>query len=156
MAEQIEWKAEVSFKGNEREFNNFVEAISAHHVEVSILRWPWPFPFPGLPIFKYVKSIPKHVMEGLIEGSTEITIRHVEGIDGGLRTPHVHLGDKIHLLNKEKFSEYMGELGRVMASSIANEAGGDHVVAMERLSRLDDSVKRIGEMEGIREFDVGR
>ena len=142
MNKQIKWKAEVSFKGSEKEFNRFVGAMNEHKVEVKIEKWPWPFPSPGLPVYKSMVKFSDKVMGELLDGTTEMKIKYIDDIRGGIRTPHVHVGENIHLLNKEKFSQYMGELGRVMTSSIGDKAA-DHVVAMERLSCLDDNIGRI-------------
>lgn len=153
MVEQIKWKAEVSFKGSEKEFNSFVEAMNMHKLEVKIEKWPWPFPFPGMPVYQSMTKINNEVMAELLDGTPEMKIKYIDDIRGGIRTPHIHMGNKIHLLNREKFAQYMGELGRVMTSSIGDKAT-DHVVAMERLSCLDDKVGRIVDKESINRLDT--
>lgn len=135
MNTQIEWKAEVSFTGDEKEFLSFADALSSHRLQVTVGGKLIPQPIGGVPRWPEALVIPVEQLTPFIKDMPVLMEKRIGGIAGGIRIPHVHVGDKVYLLTQERFGQYLGELGRRLAVSIAEETT-DHVVAMERMGNM--------------------
>lgn len=116
----IKWKGEITFEGSAEEFNSFKESLLKHSVKVTIPE-----------MNEYSASL-HHIYAGYIrpridvifkpdqlkkitEGAQRIPFKIVEGIAGGIQTPHIHVGDEVVLVSKEQFKEVIGEVARTMA-----------------------------------------
>jgi hypothetical protein len=115
----IKWKGEITFEGSAEEFNAFKETLLKHAVKVTI---------PELD--EHSVSL-QHIYAGYIrpridvifktdrlkkltDGAQRIPFKTVEGIAGGIQTPHIHVGDEVVLVSKEQFKEVIGEVARTM------------------------------------------
>jgi hypothetical protein len=111
MADQktITWKAEVEFVGKLEEFVKFAEALSAAQVKV-VKEWER-FEDPGhragyiAPVLIDTARINKILSESKV-------LRIAELINGGIRTPHFHIGKEIVLVDRDQFKTILGEVAR--------------------------------------------
>jgi hypothetical protein len=48
----------------------------------------------------------------MTEGAPRMKFAAIKGINGGIRTPHLHLGNEIIMVEKERFKAILGEVAR--------------------------------------------
>jgi len=152
MENRFEWSAEIKFKGTEKEFMKLAELIEAMPAEVEdpekkasetsgfvataypIVRWPWP-PWPGLPPYpERILGVDR--IEQLTRDMPHVKIKIPRDIDGGMRTAHVHIGDKMVLLDRDTFKKVVSEVASVM-TTMNVDAGIGYVGVMNSLKMLD-------------------
>lgn len=152
MENRFEWRAEIRFKGTEKEFMKLGEVLKEMPAEVvvpnkttseiselvttatSTLRWPWP-PYPGEP--PYMEKIlgTDRILQ-LAKSMPMISIKFPDDIAGGIRTAHLHIGDKVALLDRESFKRVVSEVASAMAMRNV-DAGMGYVGVMKTLKMLD-------------------
>jgi len=142
MEDKLTWKAEITFKGTADEFNKFSAAMDKFNVDFTIPDWIkipnhlagcFPFPVDTILIKEHVKKI--------TDGMKEIQINYIRDIRGGIRTPHIHLGDRIVLLNRNRF--------KLMVKNIAEELAEMRV---DRMSDYIDVMKPVGDIGRFGQF----
>ncbi len=125
MADKMTWKAEVKFTGTVEEFNRFAEMLEKTQVEVAIPEWVkipkhlagcFPFPVDAILSRDQIKKV--------TDKQIPTQIKFIRDIRGGIRTPHMHLGDQVIFLDQERF--------RDMAKNVAER------LAVMRVERFDD------------------
>jgi hypothetical protein len=139
MKDELEWKAEISFKGTAAEFNRFAESVApvlkAEGITLALpeLRrpwpepepwpWPWPGPWPGLWPIPIDVLLGAERIKPMVQDMPELQINFIRDIRGGIRTPHLHLGDKVVLLDRASF--------KTVVAQVASELAARRVEAME-------------------------
>ena len=136
MEEKFAWKAEIRFEGTAEMFTKVAQTLERLPVEIEIPEWKFRPPhLAGCLPLPLLRLIPEDRLNKLVEGMPVINIKYVKGIDGGMRTPHVHLGDDIVLLDRARFAQYVGEVAGSLASMRA-EAVEDYVDVMNPVGHL--------------------
>jgi hypothetical protein len=110
MADQqtIAWKAEVEFVGKVEEFVKFAEALSAVRARVEIRdRIKFDPGQAGYVAPRFIDTA--HIHEILNAAKAQ---RIPSLIDGGIRTPHFHIGKEIALVDRDQFKTILGEVAR--------------------------------------------
>jgi hypothetical protein len=109
MADQrtITWKANVEFVGKTEEFVQFVEALSAAHAKIDLGAIKKLEPSPGYVAPRYMGT--PEIWKVL----NDETVHRIPGrINGGIRTPHFHMGKEIFLVDRDQFKTILGEVAR--------------------------------------------
>lgn len=141
MKDEFVWKAEIRFEGTAQEFNKVAEALEELPVEILIPEWKFRPPhLAGCMPLPLQRLIPEDHLNKLVEGMPVINIKYVKDIYGGMRTPHLHLGDDIVLLERDRFAQYVGEVASTLGAMRA-ETLEDYVEVMNPVGRL--STERI-------------
>jgi hypothetical protein len=100
------WKAEVEFQGNPEEFLKLAEALSAARAKIDFGKIK-PGPGNGYVAPRFLDV--SHRLAGLNETNSQ---RIAGPINGGIRTPHFHLGKEIVLVDRTQFKNILGEVAR--------------------------------------------
>lgn len=142
MENEFEWSAVIKFKGTEKEFAKMVEKLDkipaelvvsvkeSDNVESEKMIRPsdlfpenpgqtqgmFPFPKPSLPVFE-------QEMARAVKGETELSIKFPEDIRGGIITPHLHIGEKVVILSREKFKGVVSKVAAEMNAVDVNISG---------------------------------
>ncbi|RXK88394.1 hypothetical protein EST62_03310 [Chlorobaculum sp. 24CR] len=115
----IKWKGEITFEGSADEFNTFKEMLQKSAVKVTLpdsdLGKLIDIHFAGYIRPRLDVIFKADRLKKLTEGAQRIPFKIVEGIAGGIQTPHIHVGDEVVLVSKEQFKEVIGEVARTMA-----------------------------------------
>ena len=136
MEEKFTWKAEIRFEGTAEMFTKVAQALERLPVEIEIPEWKFRPPhLAGCMPLPLLRLIPEDRLNKIVEGMPVINIKYVKGIDGGIRTPHLHLGDDIVLLDRARFAQYVGEVASTLGAMRA-EALEDYVDVMNQVGRL--------------------
>jgi hypothetical protein len=102
----LTWKAEVEFQGNPEEFLKLAEALSAARVKIDIGKFK-PGPGNGYVAPRFLDA------SSALAGLNETNSQRIAGlINGGIRTPHLHLGKEIVLVDRTQFKNILGEVAR--------------------------------------------
>ena len=104
----ITWKAKVEFVGEIKEFAKFTEALSAAQAKIEIEdRIKFDDSQAGYVAPRFIDTA--HVREIL----SEATVQRIPSlINGGIRTPHFHIGKEIALVDRDQFKTILGEVAR--------------------------------------------
>ncbi len=111
----LKWKGEVTFEGTIEQFQAFKAAIEKQPIRISISE----LDSAVLSHFHYAGYIPAIrlravELEKLTEGAPRLRFTTIEGIAGGIRSPHLHLGDEVALIDKDRFKTVLAEVARSM------------------------------------------
>jgi hypothetical protein len=103
----ITWKAEVEFVGKPEEFVKFTEALAAARAKINIGDMIKPDKGNGYVAPRFIDTA--RVKEIL----NEAKVQRITGpINGGIRTPHFHIGKEIVLVDRDQFKTILGEVAR--------------------------------------------
>lgn len=106
----ITWKAEIEFVGKLEEFEKFTKALSIAQVRI-VGKWG-KLNIPDKWNAGYISPVlldTVHINRILNESNVQ---RTADLINGGIRTPHFHIGKEIFLVDREKFKSILGEVAR--------------------------------------------
>lgn len=114
----LKWKGEVTFEGTIDQFHAFKTAIEKQHVTISVSELDSNI-LQNIHIAGYIRPNYAAIfaagqLEKLTEGAPRMEFTSIEGIAGGIRSPHLHLGDEVVLIDKERFKAILGEVARGM------------------------------------------
>jgi len=139
MNEKLVWKAEVKFVGSPDEFNKFSEQMEKLHAEIAVREWRGrPNHFAGCTPIPIDLLLGKEKLEQLAKGLPQIQIKFIKDIYGGMRVPHFHLGDKIVLLDRARFKEYVRD--------VAEELGGRRAERIEDYIEVMNPIGHMGDL----------
>lgn len=103
----ITWKAEVKFQGKLEAFVQFTEALTAAKAKIEVGNIIRPDKGNGYVAPRFIDTA--RVKEILNEES----VQRITGlINGGIRTPHFHIGKEIVLVDRDQFKSILGEVAR--------------------------------------------
>ena len=138
MGDTLTWKAEIKFTGTVAQFNRFAEMLEKEHVEARIPEWDKiPHHLAGCFPIPVDNILTRDQFKKIIDKKPVVAIKYIRDICGGIRTPHLHVGDQIVLLDRERFRDMV----KVVAEKLS-------VMRMERFDDYVDVMKVIN--------DVGR
>ncbi len=137
MPDTIKWKGEVTFEGSPEQLKALLEGFAAAKAKINIPEWAGRIRHLAgcspLPIKDFLKQ--EH-LDRLIKGARMVNVGPLVPIPGGIRVPHIHVGDQIALVNQEQFRQYAGELAKAMADRRVS-AIDDYTEAMMPIGALD-------------------
>jgi hypothetical protein len=115
VSQTLKWKAEVTFEGSTEEFNQLIAQIAKYNTAI---KFPGFGKVPpgvgsGYAQFRYGLDFQKVQLSKLLDGVPSVEFRPIGGFAGGITTPHLHLGDKVLLCDKERFKVILGEAARI-------------------------------------------
>lgn len=115
----LKWKAEVTFEGTLEEFNEFKAALVRHPIEIEIAEFSSlaagkiiDRTSSGYAHFDYATVFQREQFEQLIKDSPRLEFKRIRGFAGGIRTPHLHIGDEVILVDKERFKTILGQVAK--------------------------------------------
>jgi hypothetical protein len=110
----LKWKAEVTFEGTVEQFQTFKTAMERQPITVSMTEFdPGRLrPNSGYASFEYATVFKPEQLDKLTAGQPRMQSAQIGGIAGGIRTPHLHLGDDVVLIDKGRFKTVLGEIAR--------------------------------------------
>ncbi len=134
--DKFTWKGEIQFVGTPEEFNALAAALNKLNINVvpEVTR-PHP-PSPGklpMPVAELLGRERIAELAGL--AAMKAHVEFVRGIRGGIREPHLHLGDDVAFLDHATFKTYVGEVAQALAERRV-DAVGDYVGVMAGLDPL--------------------
>ena len=136
MDDKFTWRAELTFRGTPAQFNKLAELLEEASVTVEIPEWAdrinhlaGCFPMP------VEKLINKEMLKRITQEMPRIKIKYIRDIAGGIRTPHVHMGDEIVLLDGPRFQKLAGEVAQKLAELRAEQID-DYIQVMDPINRL--------------------
>jgi hypothetical protein len=142
MSDAFEWKVEIAFKGTVTDFAKVNEVIQgqvkAGLLEIHYPDWYKPRPFPGIPPIDIRKLLGEDMIKEITADAQRISRASIRDIYGGIRDPHLHLGDEVVLLNKEKF--------RVFAMQVASQLAAHQVDMKEDFTAVMQGMNALAEM----------
>lgn len=115
----LKWKGEVTFEGTIDQFNSFRESLETQSVHVGIPELqsniftkihPAGYITPAISAILSAGRLAK-----IAEKATRFQFKGIDGIAGGIRSPHLHIGEEVILIDKEVFKNILSEA----ASNIA-------------------------------------
>ncbi len=112
----LKWKGEVTFEGTPEQFNSFITALASHSVAVSISEIAGHLGVNAgyMRPIEIGAVIPKGMMDKAIKESVHVQL---SGINGGIRSPHLHVGQEALLVSKEQFKTLLGDVARQVAEN---------------------------------------
>jgi hypothetical protein len=72
-------------------------------------------PLPG--VMPVAQLLDKELLHKIVYDVPKVKI--IEGIDGGIRNPHLHLEDGVVFLDRVKFKEIVGQVAKELADKLA-------------------------------------
>ena len=139
MDEKFRWQANITFTGYAEEFNKLAELLEKYRVTVEIPEFIEVAGAVGGMRIPVMKLIPEERLKALIKGMPVIDIRFIRDIRGGIRTPHLHLDDKVVLLDKDRFVEFAGEVAQHLAE-IRAERIEDYAEVMQPIGEIAPTI----------------
>lgn len=127
----VAWKGMVEFEGTPAEFEKFSGALAQAGVHVSIDKDSI---FTELTKRGYVAPVRWEaigVMKQLNESnSLRMTSPAIGDIAGGIRTPHLHVGDDIVLVDRDHFKSLLGQVAReIFEQRVTTKQDFDEIIA---------------------------
>ncbi len=136
MNETFTWRAEIIFHGSAKDFNKMTKTLEDLPVEIEIPEWVDRVAhLAGCMPMTVTKLIPEEMLRELIEGMPELQLIYLRDIPGGIRTAHIHVEDKVVLLDTERFSVFAGEVAQRLATLRASQID-DYIKVMDPINRL--------------------
>lgn len=136
MKERFKWKAEIVFEGTADQFNELAEGLAKFPVDIRVAEWAGrPRHFAGCMPLPIEKLLNKERLAGLTADKPQMQLKFIRDIAGGIRTAHVHLGDRVVLLEQESFREFMGQVAQELGERRALIVD-DYVEAMSPITAI--------------------
>jgi len=129
--QNVVWKGVVEFQGSPKEFEDFSQSLVKAGVHVTFDK---DSVFVDLSKAGYIAPVYMDAVgvEKRLDESNSMRMKRpvLEGINGGIRTPHLHLGDEVVLVDREHFRSLLGEVAReVFEQRVASKADFTEIVA---------------------------
>jgi hypothetical protein len=115
---EIIFRTEIEFRGTMEEFQEVSAKLAELPIKLRVelpsdhTKGCWPFPIEGI--------LSKRVMEKVIDDMPRYNL--VKDIYGGIRIAHLHIGDDLVLLDRERFQNFVGQLAMEIGQRIAAKA----------------------------------
>jgi len=116
-AKKLVWKGEVTFEGTIEEFKAFATTLTSQRVSISISETLGRLgPNAGYmrPI-DYNTLVQKSILDKMQQEATHVPLPGI--IAGGIRSPHLHVGQEVLLVSKEQFRTFLGDVARQMTEN---------------------------------------
>lgn len=129
MEEKIKFRTFIKFEGSIKEFKRAITGL----VELPIIIQPPPWEKPHLAgcwPFPIVKILGEELLNRY--GKEGIPIKLPDVIPGGILTPHLHIGDKVVLIDRAKFKEIIGKVASELVGKVAEIAAYSETIGTIR------------------------
>jgi hypothetical protein len=130
MKQTITFRTEIAFQGSIQEFGKLVSVLKGSPV---VMRAEWPPDHPDgcwpTPVAEIVNA---RVLAKTIEGMPRIAAEIIQGINGGIREAHLHVGGDVVLLDRESFKVVVQEAATELAGGLAEQADYTEIVGAIR------------------------
>jgi len=97
-----------------RESGVMIDTVPLPEKHLTVIK-PWPYPG-GWPIESVLS---KRFLEKITDGMVRIKL---DGIEGGMRNAHLHIGNEAVLLDKARFKQAVGQAAKVLGERLAETA----------------------------------
>jgi hypothetical protein len=137
MREAFVWKATVTFKGTAEQFNKMIHTLEDFPVEAEIPEWEGINPhIAGCERFPYRMLVSDDLLNSIVADMPRYEVVFLQqDIAGGIRTPHLHLGNEVVFLDRTRFKTFVGHVAQGLAERRV-EAGGDYIQVMRPVGDL--------------------
>ena len=136
MKEKITFRAEIEFRGTSDELARLIESIREMPVAISIGEIDMPPRLAGMWPFPIMKVLSPEMLAKFTKGRPTFPSKILDGIDGGIREAHLHIKDKVALLDRESFATVMGKAADHIVNEIAVDS--NYVNTIGVLRELDE------------------
>ena len=140
MKETITFRTEIAFQGSIEEFGKLVAVLKEWPL-VLRAEWPpdhlagcWPTPISGI--------VDARVLAKATEGRPMISADIIQGIDGGIRNAHLHVGGDVVLLDRAGFKEVVRAATTTLADKFVEVA--DYVQTVDAVRSFVPEVPEVG------------
>ena len=138
MPKKFEWKAEVKFKGTVDEFNDIMSYLDKQPVEIDLVEWAGiRRHLAGCNRIPIENILDKVMIEKITAKSAKLDLKYIQDIAGGIRDPHIHVGDRVCLLSKDNFKHYAAEVAKELALMRVNNSE-DYIEMMNPINSLGE------------------
>jgi hypothetical protein len=132
MADKITFRAEIEFQGTAEELEKVISGVNKLAVRLVVDKFPLPFPYPGgwpIPLFRV---LPKDLVNKLAKDRVSFPSIILNGINGGIRDPHLHIKDQVTMLDREEFGQVVGMAAESIGQELAAETGYQQTIGALR------------------------
>ena len=130
MNKAITFRTEIEFKGSAEEFGTVAAALVELPIRIRV-EWP-PGHLAGCWPVSIGHVLSDKILDKITEGMPRINAKIIQGIAGGIRDPHLHLGDEIVLLDRIRFKQVAGQVAQELVERLADKAGYTETVGAIR------------------------
>lgn len=120
MPDQIKFDGTIRFKGSLEKFKRAAARLAEADFEIRASEFePIPRPEPGgfpLPIHRILS---RSVLNDIVKGMPRVKL---DGIRGGMRNPHLHVGKEAVILNRARFKRFVREVAAGLGERFAGTA----------------------------------
>jgi hypothetical protein len=127
---EIKFRTEIGFTGSIAEFEKMITTLKEQTIEIGV-QWP-PDKTLGCWIVEPQRLLVAEVIETITKGMPRFKL--VKSIKGGIRNPHLHIGDEVVLLGREQFRKLAGQVALKLAGDLATVA--DHAETVSAIRNL--------------------
>jgi hypothetical protein len=132
MPDEITFRTEIEFVGSADEFGKVVASLKGLPIRLRS-EWPpdhlagcWP-----LPPFEIIGD---DILEKIIKGKPRLGPGIINGIRGGIRDPHLHVGDEVVMIDRKAFKEVVGRVAMELAGKLSEK--GEYVETLNAVRTL--------------------
>jgi hypothetical protein len=136
MDTNIFWKGEIIFRGDAKEYTQLAAAFEKLPVEINIPEWRRPHHLAGCFPFPVESLLGRDLLDNIIDGMPRVPVKFIKGIPGGIRPAHLHIGNEIVLLDRNRFRTYASAVAAEMAKILVDTEGLDYVDVMGPINEL--------------------
>ncbi len=139
MEKRFKWKGELSFEGTAKDFAKLAAVLDSHPVQVAIPEWRLikKGHLAGCNRIAVDALLRAKIVKEIITDQPRFKATFIKDIRGGIRSPHIHLGDEIVLLNRDRFKMMAGEVASKLASARADKYS-DYISVIGSVNALAD------------------
>lgn len=139
MEKPFKWKGELTFNGTAKEFAKLAAILDSHPVQAQIPEWRviQRGHLAGCNRIAVDTLLRAKHLEEIVADQPRFKATFIKDIKGGIRSPHLHLGNEIVLLNKERFKLMAGEVASALATSRV-EKYSDYISVIGSVNALAD------------------
>jgi hypothetical protein len=135
MDAKFHWQANITFHGTAEQFNELAELLEKYQIDVEVPEFIEVVGAAGGMRVPVELLFPQEQLKALVKEMPAIDIRFIRDIRGGIRTPHLHLEDRVILLDKERFVQFAGEAAQRLAEMRASHIE-DYAEVMGPISKI--------------------
>ncbi len=148
MANKFRWKGEISFHGTDKEFAKLAAVLDSYPVRVEISEWRIidTGHLAGCNRIAVDKLLQVKNLNEIIAEQPRFKPTFIKDIRGGIRSPHLHLGDEVVLLNRDRFKMMVGKVAAALAEARVDKYT-DYINVVGRVNDLADEPVRIRQVD---------
>ena len=139
MDKPFTWKGELSFSGTEKDFARLAAILDSYPVRVEIPEWRIidTGHLAGCNRISVDTLLEAKRLDEIIAEQPRFKPTFIKDIRGGIRSPHLHLGDEVVLLNRDRFKMMVGSVATALAEARVDKYY-DYINVVGRVNELAD------------------